>query len=301
MFNRRHVQWPVEVSVQPPVGCDPADIERTLERLSVDNTDFAAAYCAEEKSIVIGGCGDDQLLHSLDLLKAVLTWRVEGSAPRVGYRETIRQSIEVNYTHNRMLGSDRQFVRLELTAEPLPDSFDFLFEYADARDAIPAEFIPAIERGISGVLDEGVLAGFPMIGIKVRLLGGTHDAERSTLQAYEAGARAAFLAATHEAGRILLEPMLDVEVAIPDEYLGDVIGDLNSRRGWIHDISIQDGAHRIVAAVPAETMLGYANWFKQMTGGRGAYTVAFSRYQRAPSFPDGEPPSSEPAAAALHA
>src|SRR5690606_21226778 len=202
--------------------------------------------------------------------------------PQVAYRETITRRAEVDYTHKKQTGGSGQFARVKLVLEPNEAGAGFAFESKIVGGAVPKEYIPGVQKGIESVLTSGPLAGFPMLDIRVELIDGAyHDVDSSVL-AFEIAARAAFREGVQKAGPKLLEPIMKVEVVTPEEYMGDVIGDLNSRRGQITGTETRGIAAVVNAMVPLANMFGYVNTLRSMSQGRAQYTMQFDHYEQVP-------------------
>jgi elongation factor G len=203
-------------------------------------------------------------------------------APQVAYRETISRTADVDYTHKKQTGGSGQFARIKVRFEPLPPGSGFEFENDVVGGNVPKEYIPGVEKGIKGSMDSGPLAGFPVIDFKATLYDGAyHDVDSSVL-AFEIAARAAFKEGIMKAGPKLLEPMMRVEVVTPEDYMGDVIGDLNSRRGQVTGMDSRGNARVVTAMVPLANMFGYVNTLRSMSQGRAQYTMHFDHYEQVP-------------------
>ena len=203
-------------------------------------------------------------------------------APQVAYRETITRTAEVDYTHKKQTGGAGQFARVKLRFEPLPPGSGFAFENAVVGGAVPKEYVPGVEKGLKASTETGVLAGFPVIDLQATLIDSAyHDVDSSVL-AFEIAARAAFKEGVMKAAPKLLEPIMRVEVVTPEEYMGDVIGDLNSRRGQVTGMDTRGNARVIDAMVPLANMFGYVNTLRSMSQGRAQYTMHFDHYEQVP-------------------
>jgi elongation factor G len=204
-------------------------------------------------------------------------------APQVAYRETITKTAEIDYTHKKQTGGSGQFARVKIVFEPNPDGEDFLFESKIVGGSVPKEYVPGVQKGIESVLSSGPIAGFPMLGVKATLVDGAyHDVDSSVL-AFEIAARAAFREGAQKAGAQLLEPIMKVEVVTPEEYVGSVIGDLNSRRGQIQGQEARGVAVVVNAMVPLANMFKYVDNLRSMSQGRAQYTMQFDHYEPVPS------------------
>jgi elongation factor G len=205
--------------------------------------------------------------------------------PQVAYRETIRKKVErIDYTHKKQTGGSGQYAKVQLAFEPLDPSGDVTFEFENkvTGGRVPREYIPSVEAGIVDAMSNGVLAGYPMVGVKATLLdGGYHDVDSSEL-AFKIAGSMAFREGAKKASPVLLEPIMDVEVRTPEEYMGDVIGDLNSRRGRIESMDDAAGVKVVRALVPLSTMFGYVGDLRSKTQGRAVYTMQFDSYAEVP-------------------
>jgi elongation factor G len=227
--------------------------------------------------------GELHLDIKVDILKR--TYKVEANigAPQVAYRERITRKATVDYQHKKQTGGTGQFAQVKIIAEPLPPGGGFLFENDVVGGAVPKEFIPGVEKGLESVLTSGVLAGFPVVDLKVTLVDGRyHDVDSSAL-AFEIAARAALRQALQEGKSVLLEPIMKVEAVTPEEYTGSIIGDLNSRRGHIHGQDRRGNANVINAMVPLANMFGYVSNLRSMSQGRATFTMQFDHYEQVPS------------------
>jgi elongation factor G len=236
----------------------------------------------ESGQTIIKGMGELHLEIIVDRLRREFKVDANVGAPQVAYRETVTQRAEVDYTHKKQTGGSGQFARVKIVVEPNPGSEAPRFESLIVGGSVPREYIPGVEKGIQSVAESGVLAGFPVIDFKVQLIDGAyHDVDSSVL-AFEIASRAAFREASQKAGIQLLEPVMKVEVVTPEEYVGDVMGDLNSRRGLVEGTDIQGNANTIKASVPLANMFGYVNTLRSMSQGRAQYTMQFSHYAPVP-------------------
>ena len=228
--------------------------------------------------------GELHLDIKVDILKR--TYKVEANigAPQVAYREKLSRAVTVDHTHKKQTGGSGQFARVKIVAEPLlPPASGFEFENDIVGGTVPKEYIPGVEKGLESVLGSGVLAGFPVVDLKVTLIDGAyHDVDSSAL-AFEICARAALREALQKGSPVLLEPIMKVEVVTPEEYTGSVIGDLNSRRGQIHGQDMRGNANVVNAMVPLANMFGYVSNLRSMSQGRATFTMQFDHYEQVPS------------------
>jgi elongation factor G len=203
-------------------------------------------------------------------------------APQVAYRETISRAGQVDYTHKKQTGGSGQFARVIMDFEPLEPGEGFQFDSKVVGGSVPKEYIPGVQKGLNTARESGALAGYPVIDFKVKLVdGGYHDVDSSVL-AFEIAARAAFREAMDKCAAVLLEPLMKVEVVTPEEYMGDVIGDLNARRGMVQETEGRGNAQVITAMVPLANMFGYINTLRSMSQGRAQYSMQFDHYERVP-------------------
>ena len=202
-------------------------------------------------------------------------------APQVAYRETITKKSEVDYTHKKQSGGAGQFARIKVIFEPHPGE-GFKFESKVVGGSVPKEYIPGVEKGLAGSMENGALAGYPMIDVKATLIDGAYHDVDSSVMAFEIAAKAAFREGMVKSGAKILEPMMKVEVVTPEEYMGDIIGDLNSRRGQITGMEPRGNAQVISATAPLAAMFGYVNTLRSMSQGRAQFTMIFSHYDQVP-------------------
>ena len=218
------------------------------------------------------------------LFRSRREFKVEANvgAPQVAYRETITRAAEVDYTHKKQSGGSGQFARVKIVLEPTEPGEGFSFASEIVGGSVPKEYIPGVEKGIKSVMGTGVLAGFPVVDVKARLIDGAyHDVDSSVL-AFEIAGRAAFREGLQKGAPKLLEPIMKVEVVTPEDYMGDVIGDLNSRRGQIQGTESRGVAAVVNAMVPLANMFGYVNSLRSMSQGRAQYSMVFDHYAEVP-------------------
>jgi elongation factor G len=201
----------------------------------------------------------------------------------VAYRERITRPVTVDYIHKKQTGGSGQFARVKILAEPLPPGTGFVFENEVVGGSVPKEFVPGVEKGLESVLGSGVLAGFPVVDLKVSLIDGAYHEVDSSALAFEIAARMALRDALLKGGSALLEPIMKVEVVTPEDYTGSVIGDLNSRRGHIQGQDMRGNANVINAMVPLANMFSYVNNLRSMSQGRATFTMQFDHYEQVPS------------------
>lgn len=272
----------IELAIEPKSKADQEKLGQALGRLVQEDPTFRVSTDAETGQTVIKGMGELHLEIKVDILRR--TYKVEANvgAPQVAYRETLGRKAEIDYTHKKQSGGSGQFARVKLIFEPGEPGSGYSFENKIVGGSIPKEFIPGVEKGLEASRETGVLAGFPVIDFKVTLVDGNyHDVDSSVL-AFEIAARAAFKEGLAKAQCKLLEPIMKVEVVTPDDYMGDCIGDLNSRRGQIQGMNARGNAQVIDAMVPLANMFGYVNTLRSMTQGRAAYSMTFDHYAAVP-------------------
>jgi elongation factor G len=253
-----------------------------LARLANEDPSFRVSTDVESGQTVIKGMGELHLEIIVDRMRREFKVDANVGQPQVAYRETISKPAEIDYTHKKQTGGAGQFARISLRFEPLEPGSGFQFESKVVGGAVPREYIPGVQKGLEQARESGVIAGFPVIDFRASLIDGAyHDVDSSVL-AFEIAARAAFREGMPKAGPKLLEPVMNVEVVTPDEYMGDIIGDLNSRRGQISGMDQRGNARVINALVPLATMFGYVNTLRSMSQGRAQYTMQFDRYADVP-------------------
>jgi elongation factor G len=272
----------IEIKVEPKTKADQEKMGQALARLATEDPSFRVAVDKESGETVIKGMGELHLEIIVDRMKREFKVEANVGAPQVAYRETITRTSEVDYTHKKQTGGSGQFARVKIRFEPLPPGSGFEFENDVVGGSVPKEYIPGVEKGLRGSLENGVLAGFPVIDLKATLYDGAyHDVDSSAL-AFEIASRAAFKEGIQKAAPKLLEPVMRVEVVTPRDYMGDVIGDLNSRRGRITGQDQRGNAEVINAMVPLANMFGYVSTLRSMSQGRAQYTMHFDHYEQVP-------------------
>jgi len=272
----------IEVAVEPRTQVDQEKMGQALARLAQEDPSFRMAVDHESGQTVIKGMGELHLEIIVDRMKREFKVDANVGAPQVAYRETITRRAEIDYTHKKQTGGSGQFARVKLVFEPGQPGSGFKFESKVVGGAVPKEFVPGVQKGVASAKESGILAGFPVIDFNVALVDGAyHDVDSSVL-AFEIAARAAFREGMQKAGPVLLEPVMKVEVVTPEDYMGDIIGDLNSRRGQIAGMDQRGNARVIDAMVPLANMFGYVNTLRSMSQGRAQYTMQFDHYDPVP-------------------
>ena len=273
----------IEMKVEPKTKADQEKMAVALHKLAAEDPSFRVSTDSESGETIIKGMGELHLDIKVDILKRTHKVEVAVGAPQVAYRETITRSKTKDYTHKKQTGGTGQFARVILEIEPNEKGKGYEFESRIVGGTVPKEYIPGVEKGLNSVLTSGVLAGFPVVDIKIALIDGAYHEVDSSAIAFEIASRAALREALAEAGPILLEPVMKVEVTTPEEYLGGVIGDLNSRRGQIVGTSNRGNAQIVNAMVPLANMFGYINNLRSMSQGRASYTMQFDHYAQVPT------------------
>ena len=247
------------------------------------DTTYELSLDTKTGQTILGGQDELQLEVIISKIIHELNIALDVGAPQVACRETIARATTINYTHKKQSGGSGQFAKISLDFEPLPPGTGYQFESKVVGGAVPKEFIPGVEKGLASAKETGVYAGFPCIDFKATLTDGAyHDVDSSVL-AFEIAARAAFREGMLKASPTLLEPMMKVEVVTPENFMGDVIGDLNSRRGQISGMDQRGNAHVVNATVPLAEMFGYVNNLRSMTQGRASYSMQFDHYAPMPN------------------
>jgi len=272
----------IEIAVEPKTKADQEKMGEALGRLAKEDPSFRVTSDEESGQTIIKGMGELHLDIIVDRMKREFKVEANVGAPQVAYRETLENPSEVEYTHKKQSGGAGQFAKVKLLVEPQDPGSGRSVESKIKGGAIPKEFIPGVEKGIETVSDSGILAGFPMIDYKVTILDGLHHDVDSSVLAFELASRACFKEACTKGTLKLLEPVMRVEVVTPEDYMGDVIGDLNSRRGQINTQEQRGNATVITAMVPLANMFGYINNLRSMSQGRAQYSMFFDHYSKVP-------------------
>ena len=270
----------IEIAVEPNSKNDQEKMSSGLQRLAAEDPSFRVSTDLESGQTIMKGMGELHLDILIDRLKREFKVEANIGAPQVAYRETISKEVEVDYTHKKQSGGSGQFARVKMIFKPIEEGFEF--ENKVVGGSVPREYVPGVEKGLESAKDTGVIAGFPVIDFGVELIdGASHDVDSSVL-AFEIAARAAFREAMQKAGPKLLEPVMKVEIITPEEYMGDIIGDLNSRRGNVGGMDQRGNARVVTAMVPLANMFGYVNTLRSMSQGRAQYSMQFDHYEQVP-------------------
>ena len=273
----------IEIAIEPKSKADQEKLGVALAKLATEDPSFRVSTDQESGQTILKGMGELHLDIKVDILKR--TYKVDANigAPQVAFREKITHRVEHGYTHKKQTGGSGQFAQIKIIAEPTQPGTPFEFENEIVGGAVPKEFIPGVEKGLESVLGSGVVAGFPVVDLKVTLIDGKyHDVDSSAL-AFEICARQCLKEALQMAKPVLLEPIMKVEVVTPEDYTGSVIGDLNSRRGQIQGQDMRGNANVINAMVPLMNMFGYVNNLRSMSQGRATFTMQFDHYSELPA------------------
>ncbi|WEJ57170.1 elongation factor G [Devosia sp. FJ2-5-3] len=272
----------IDISVEPKSKADQEKMGLALNRLAAEDPSFRVKTDEESGQTIISGMGELHLDILVDRMKREFKVEANIGQPQVAYRETITKKTEKDYTHKKQSGGSGQFARIKIIVEPGEAGKGLEFVNAIVGGAVPREYVPGVSKGIESVMGAGPLIGFPVVDVKVTLVDGAyHDVDSSVL-AFEIAGRAGFREALREAGPKILEPIMKVEVVTPDDYMGDVIGDLNSRRGQIQGTESRGVVQVVNAFVPLANMFGYVNSLRSMSQGRAQYTMTFDHYEQVP-------------------
>jgi elongation factor G len=272
----------IEIAVEPKTKADQEKLGVALSKLAAEDPSFQVSTDHESGQTILKGMGELHLDIKVDILKR--TYKVEANIgqPKVAYREKINRTAEIDYTHKKQTGGTGQFARIKVIFEPGEPNSGFVFESKIVGGAVPKEYIPGVIKGLENSVQNGLLAGFPLIDLKATLIDGAfHDVDSSVL-AFEIAARAAFRELKEKGDARLLEPIMKVEVVTPEEFTGSVIGDINSRRGMIQGQDMRGNANVVNAMVPLANMFGYVNDLRSFTTGRASFTMQFDHYEEVP-------------------
>ena len=272
----------IEMAVEPKTKADQEKMATALVKLAAEDPSFRVSTDQESGQTIIKGMGELHLDIKVDILKRTHKVEVNVGAPQVAYRERISKKVIEDYTHKKQTGGTGQFARVKFEVEPNEPGKGFEFESKIIGGAVPKEYIPGVEKGLNSVLGAGVLAGFPVVDLKVSLIDGAYHEVDSSALAFEIASRAALREALRKGNSVLLEPVMKVEVVTPEEYTGSVIGDLNSRRGQISGQDMRGNAVVVSAMVPLANMFGYVNNLRSFSQGRASYTMTFDHYSEVP-------------------
>ena len=272
----------IEVAIEPKTKVDQEKMGMALQRLAQEDPSFRVSTDQESGQTILKGMGELHLEIKVDILRRTYNVDANVGAPQVAYRETLSKPVTIDYTHKKQTGGSGQFARVKIEYEPLPSGSGFVFENDIVGGSVPKEFIPSVEKGIKAQKESGLMAGFPVIDFKATLIDGAFHEVDSNALTFDIAARASFRELASKGAVKLLEPIMKVEVVTPDEFLGGVIGDLNSRRGQVHGTDTRGNAQVISAMVPLANMFGYINTLRSMSQGRAQYSMQFDHYETVP-------------------
>jgi elongation factor G len=272
----------IEVAIEPKTKADQEKMGMALVRLAQEDPSFRVSTDQESGQTILKGMGELHLEIKVDILKR--TYKVDANvgAPQVAYRETLSKPVTVKYTHKKQTGGSGQFAEVTIDFAPLPPGSGFVFENDIVGGSIPKEFIPSVEKGLKAQKESGLLAGFPVIDFSATLTDGKYHEVDSNALTFDIAARAAFRELASRGAVKLLEPIMKVEVVTPEDFLGGVIGDLNSRRGQVQGTDSRGNAQVVTAMVPLANMFGYINTLRSMSQGRAQYSMQFDHYEQVP-------------------
>ena len=272
----------IEVAVEPKTKGDQEKLGVALHRLAQEDPSFRVSVDHESGQTIIKGMGELHLDIIVDRMKREFKVEANVGAPQVAYRETLTKKADVDYTHKKQTGGSGQFARVKMTIEPNEQGKGFEFENKVVGGNVPKEYVPGVQKGVQSVVDSGVLAGFPMLDIKVTLTDGAYHDVDSSVMAFEIAGRQGFREGALRAAPKLLEPIMKVEAVTPEDYVGGIIGDLTSRRGQVRGQESRGNAVVINAMVPLANMFGYVNTLRSMSQGRAQFTMQFDHYAQVP-------------------
>jgi elongation factor G len=291
MADNIHTQPPepvIEIAIEPKSKADQEKLGVALAKLAAEDPSFRVSTDQESGQTILKGMGELHLDIKVDMLRRIYKVDANIGAPQVAFRERVTKRAEVKYTHKKQTGGTGQFAEVSIIVEPNEPGKGYEFESKVVGGAVPKEYIPGVEKGLNSVMGSGVVAGFPVVDVKVHLVDGKyHDVDSSAL-AFEIASRAAFREALRKGKSVLLEPIMKVEVVTPEDYTGSVIDDLN-RRGQVQGQDMRGNIHVINAMVPLMNMFGYVNNLRSMSQGHATFTMQFDRYAPVPT-PDDDPP-----------
>ena len=272
----------IELAVEPKTKADVEKMGLALSRLAMEDPSFKVSSDPDSGQTIIKGMGELHLDIIVDRLRREFKVDANVGNPQVAYRETITKSCDIEYTHKKQSGGAGQFAKVKIKFEPMEGYTGFEFNNTVVGGNVPKEYIPGVEKGLRSAMDAGVLAGYPVTGVKCTLYDGAYHEVDSNVMCFEIAARAAFREGMRQAAAVLLEPIMKVEVVTPEEYMGDIIGDLNSRRGLVNGMDQRGNARVVDAHVPLANMFGYVNTLRSLSQGRAQFTMLFDHYAEVP-------------------
>ena len=272
----------IELAVEPKTKADVEKMGLALSRLAMEYPSFKVSSDPDSGQTIIKGMGELHLDIIVDRLRREFKVDANVGNPQVAYRETITKPCDIEYTHKKQSGGAGQFAKVKIKFEPMEGYTGFEFNNTVVGGNVPKEYIPGVEKGLRSAMDAGVLAGYPVTGVKCTLYDGAYHEVDSNVMCFEIAARAAFGEGMRQAAAVLLEPIMKVEVVTPEEYMGDIIGDLNSRRGLVNGMDQRGNARVVDAHVPLANMFGYVNTLRSLSQGRAQFTMLFDHYAEVP-------------------
>ncbi|MCW8887375.1 MAG: elongation factor G, partial [Motiliproteus sp.] len=273
----------ISIAVAPKDKGSTEKMGVAIGKMVAEDPSFLVETDEDSGETILKGMGELHLDIKVDILKRTYGVELEVGQPQVAYRETITTAIEDTYTHKKQSGGSGQFGKIDYRIKPGEPGTGFTFESTVVGGNVPKEFFPAIEKGFKGMMEEGPVAGFPVLDVEIELFDGGFHAVDSSAVAFELASRGAFRQSMPKAGPQLIEPIMKVDVFTPEDHVGDVIGDLNRRRGMIKDQMAASTGVRIKADVPLSEMFGYIGSLRTMTSGRGQFSMEFSHYMPCPN------------------
>ena len=272
----------IQLAVEPKTKADVEKMGMALSRLAMEDPSFRVSSDPDSGQTIISGMGELHLEIIVDRLRREFKVDANVGDPQVAYRETITKPCDIEYTHKKQSGGAGQFAKVKIKFEPMEGYTGFEFNNTVVGGNVPKEYIPGVEKGLRSAMDAGVLAGYPVTGVKATLYDGAYHEVDSNVMCFEIAARAAFREGMRQANARLLEPIMKVEVVTPEEYMGDIIGDLNSRRGLVSGMDQRGNARVVDASVPLANMFGYVNTLRSLSQGRAQFTMVFDHYAEVP-------------------
>ncbi len=273
----------IEVAIEPKTKGDQEKMGMAIARLVAEDPSLRVATDEESGQTILKGMGELHLEIIVDRMKREFKVEANVGAPQVAYRETISKPFTMDYTHKKQSGGAGQYARVIIEFAPRQPGEGYVFESKVVGGSVPREYVPGVEKGLASAVDNGVMAGFPTIDFSATLLDGAYHDVDSSVMAFEIAARAAFREGIPQAAPVLLEPVMKVEVITPEDYMGDIIGDLSSRRGNVQSMDQRGNARVVTAMVPLANMFGYVNTLRSMSQGRAQYSMQFDHYERVPN------------------
>ena len=290
MVDDIHPEPLIEIAIEPKSKAEREKLDIALAKLAAEDPSFRVSTDQESGQTILKGMSELHLDNKIDILRRTHKVDADIGAPQVAFRERVTRRADVDYTHKRQTGGTGQFARVKFIVEPSEPGKGLEFESKVSERSVPTKYIPGVEKGLNSVLSCGVVAGFPVVDVKVQLVDGAyHDVDSSALT-FEIASRWAFREALQKGKSVLLEPIMKVEVVTPEDYAGFVIRDLNLRRGQVQDQDVRGNANVINAMVPLMNMFGYVKDLRSMSHSRATFTMRFDHYAVAPPNYTDDPP-----------